>query len=103
VKFLVVGDFNWEDTERLTESWKKMLDKRERDPDKWAKIVFRAHRLTANLSKKTKDVRLMAIFEADSEEQVINQIFQLAPYVDAQFIPIVESRKVTEMWMDWKR
>ena len=103
MKFLTVADYDWEHTEILTESWKKMVDVRSRDPEKLAKIIFGVHQFTANLTEKTKDVRIFAIFEADSEEQIINQIFHLVPYLDVQFIPIVDSRKVTEMWMGWEK
>jgi len=54
MKFLIVGDFDWEDIERLTESWKKFEDERKRDPDKHVKSILGAHRLTANLTEKTK-------------------------------------------------
>ena len=103
MKFLTVGDYNFEDQERLMESWKNIIDERSKNPDKWVKVLFEAHTLVANLSKRSKDSRVVAIFEADSEEQLINQFMQYTPYMDFQFIPMIDARKVTELWMGWKR
>ena len=103
MKFLVVADYNWENLERVADSYRKIIDERERDPDSFTKVVFGAHTLVAELSKKTKDIRTIAILEADSEEQLINQIFSLAPERDCQIIPLLEGRKSAELWMGWKR
>ena len=56
MKYLLVGEFNWEDLERVRKLFMKRLDEREKDPDKWPKVLYGGQFLLAELSKKTKKI-----------------------------------------------
>ena len=102
MKLLLVGDFNYKDLERAMELFKKRLDEREKDPDKWPKVLYGGHFLGAELSKKTRDLRVISILEAENEEQLSNQVFSMLPERDFQFIPIIDIYKFAEQ-LGWKR
>jgi len=98
MKYLLVGDFNYEELERMRELFTKRFDERERNPDEWPKVLYGGHFLLAELSKKTKNLRVISILEAESDEQLVNQIFSMAPERDFQFIPMMDITKAMKMF-----
>ena len=102
MKVLLVGDFNYEDVERMRELFMKRLDEREKNPNEWPKVLYGGHFLGAELSKKTRDLRVISILEAENEEQLSKQVFSMLPERDFQFIPMMDIYQFGEH-LGWKR
>lgn len=94
MKFFILADIKWEDTEKCIESWKKVLDERAKGLDRFPKdLLFEPHTFTVPGLFGKKDAQGFMVFETDKEEHLINYIIHYANIMDIKIIPIVETKK----------
>jgi hypothetical protein len=103
VKYFCLTDTNWENIEKVTEAWKRVLDERSKGSDRWPKrLLFEPHQFTVPGLLGKKDGQGFFIFETDKEEHLVNYMMHYANIQDVKIIPIVETKKAVSSWLGMK-
>jgi len=100
---MAIGEWNFEDTERILDSFKHVIDERKKGADRWPKMLFEYHPFTTDLPKLSEDVQGFLIFETDNQDHIINEIWHYAPFSVSKYIPIVEGARTMKLWLDRRR
>ena len=103
MKYFILTDTSWENIEKVTEAWKRVLDERAKGSEKFPeKLLVEPYTFTVPGLFGSKDVQGFFIFETDREEHLINYIMHYANIQDFKIIPIVETKKAVSSWLGMK-
>ena len=104
MRYLAFIEFNFRDFERLSQSYKQVLDEREKVSDRFPKtLVLEHHFLEAEFVKKSKEIQAFWVFDTDDQRHLTNYRMHYAPYADVNFIPLTYGEHVLQAWMGWRR
>lgn len=105
MKFIGFFEYNKEDTQNVIERRMKLRALREKEPDKFAKLLTEDYGMAGDLPKLTKDYTGFALYEADNVDQLVSMMLLLGttPSYNIKFIPIMEGGKSIELFQKMKQ
>jgi hypothetical protein len=96
LKFIGFWEYCLEDVDRVVEKFKKMTAEREKETEKYPKLVFGPYHIGGESKGFT-------VFETDSIDQLTNTTVHYLPEMKWKFMPIHESGKVAELYLKSKK
>ncbi len=96
MKFIGFWEFKIEDFDKLLERRKQIVEEREKDPERFAKVIFGGY----TFAGETKG---FTVFETDDMEKLLSDAFIMGPYMTYEFIPITETSKVIELYQKTRK
>ena len=91
MKYVKFWEVAQEDQDEMIKKWGAYLEKAKKTPEKYPTYIFPPH----GVGNPMKGISIM---EADSEEQLINYLLELAPPLKAKFVALIDSTKYEEMY-----
>jgi len=96
VKFICFWEFKPEDFDKLLEKRKQIFAEREKEPERFAKIIFGGYAFVG-------ETKGFTVYETDDVEKLLNDVLFMSPEVTYKFVPIVETSKVVELRLKTKK
>jgi uncharacterized protein DUF3303 len=96
VKFIGFWEYDLEDTDKVTEKFRKIMEEREKGTERYGKLVFGPYHIGG-------ESKGFAIYETDDMNQLTNLMVYYVPELKLKFAPIHESSKVLELFLKSKK
>jgi len=96
MKYVKFWEVALEDQDEMFKKWGEYLEKSAKTPEKYPTYIFPPH----GVGNPLKGISIM---EADSEEQLINYLLELAPPLKAKFVALIDSTKYAESYSKKKK
>ena len=106
MKFIAFFEYNNEDVPVAVKTLMQLRASREKEPEKFAKLISENYSLGGELPNFTRDLRGFVLYEADNMDQLANisALYHLnIPSARVKFTPIVEGTKAVELFMKAKK
>jgi hypothetical protein len=95
MKYICFWEFKPEDFDKMIEKYKQAMEDREKVPDKFPKILFGPYSLGGEWKGFT-------VYDA-TPEQMTNLALHYMPEEKLKFVPIVDSKKAIELYLEMKK
>lgn len=95
-KFIGFWEYCLEDTDKVTEKFKKIMEERGKGTEKYGKLLFGPYHIGG-------ESKGFAIYETDDMTQLTNLAVYYTPVLKLKFMPIHESSKVVELYLKSKK
>ena len=96
MKVIGYWEYEFKDTDAVTDKTLKSEEIRKLEPKKFPKTIFSPHFLTGGSNGFT-------IFEVDNEDQLAELVMHYYPVLTWQFVPIVENKKMMNLYLKSKK
>ena len=94
MKYIAFWEFKPEDLDKVMELNKQREENRKKFPDKYSKVLFPSH----GMSGETKGFTIVDT----TPEKIINAILFFMPVMKLKYVPILESAKIMEQYLNPK-
>jgi hypothetical protein len=95
MKYIAFWEYKPEDFDKVIEKYRQLTTEREKTPEKYTKQLFPPHGIGGEHNGFT-------VVEATSE-QITNTVLLYSPEVTVSYVPIFESAKVIEQYLNMKK
>ena len=95
MKCICFWEFEPEDFDKIIEKYKQAMEDREKFPDKFPKILFGPYSLGGEWKGFT-------VYDA-TPEQMTNLALHYMPEEKLKFVPIFDSKKALELYLEMKK
>jgi len=96
VKYVKFWEVAMEDQDEAIKRWGAYLEKSKKTLEKYPRYILLPH----GVGEALKGI---SILEADTEDQLINYILELAPPLQIKFVPLLDATKYIETYMQTKK
>jgi hypothetical protein len=94
MKHIAFWEFKPEDLDKVMELNRQHEENRKKFPDKYSKVLFPSH----GMSGETKGFTIVDT----TPEKIINAILFFMPVMKLKYVPIIESAKIMEQYLNPK-
>lgn len=96
MKYLVIGEYDPNNTEGMLKKAEAWMEDKEKHPDRYPDSLFPAHHML-------NSAKFFAIWVTDDEEKMANKIAFMLPEVKYEVIPLVSGKTFMKQYMEVKK
>jgi len=100
MKFLSTHQYKVVDVNKALVKFRKLMDERNKDPDKYPKIISGPYTLGDHDSLGV--IKAFTIHEVDDPKQLLRLVNWFTPEISWKFTPIFESELTIPLWVEMK-